>query len=74
MSNVRCWSKEFLIEFLNIYKSFSCLWKSKLKDYSNKHLRNNAYDEMVNFCKPSFSEANREFIVKKIQSLRGSFR
>ncbi|CAI6377402.1 unnamed protein product [Macrosiphum euphorbiae] len=74
MSDVRCWSKEFLTDFLNIYKSFSCLWKSKSKDYSNKHLRNDAYDEMVNFCKPSFPEANREFVVKKIQSLRGSFR
>ncbi|CAI6371003.1 unnamed protein product [Macrosiphum euphorbiae] len=29
---------------------------------------------MVNFFKHSFPEANRQFVVKKIQSLRGSFR
>ncbi|KAJ8956003.1 hypothetical protein NQ318_006277 [Aromia moschata] len=51
-----------------------CLWKVKSKEYLNKNLKNEGYDKLVEFCKPIFSTANRDFVYKKIQSLRGAFR
>ncbi|KAL5246352.1 hypothetical protein ACI65C_013760, partial [Semiaphis heraclei] len=33
-----------------------------------------AYDELIKFCKKSIPEANKDFVIKKIQSFRGSFR
>jgi predicted house-cleaning noncanonical NTP pyrophosphatase (MazG superfamily) len=74
MSDSRYLSKEFIIEFLEKYRQFPCLWKIKSKDYTNKNLKNRAYDELLTVCKNINPEANRDFVVKKIQSFRGSFR
>jgi hypothetical protein len=74
MADSRCWNKEFLTEFINEYRLHPCLWKIKSKDYSNKYLKNEAYEKLVAFCKAIFPEADRAFVTKKIQSLRGSFR
>jgi hypothetical protein len=34
MSDAQNWPKEYLTEFINIYKSETCLWKIKSKEYS----------------------------------------
>lgn len=46
----------------------------KSKEYLNKNLKSAAYDELIDLCKTIHPEANRDFVVKKIQGLRGSFR
>lgn len=75
MTDIRSWSKEIVVDLLAMYHSFPCLWKIKSDDYKNKNLREDAYKKLVDFCKErGFTEANRDFVVKKIQSLRGSFR
>jgi len=74
MSDSRYLSKEFITEFLEKYREFPCLWKIKSKDYTNKNLKNRAYDELLKVCKSINPETNRDFVVKKIQSFRGSFR
>lgn len=28
--------KDFLVEFIELYRSYPCLWKVKSQDYSNK--------------------------------------
>lgn len=60
--------------FINIYKQHPCIWRIKSKEYVNNNLKNEAYDMLVTFCKLVFPNANRDFVSKKIQSLRGSFR
>jgi len=72
MSDTRYWSKEFTTTFLKKYREFPCLWKIKSKEYLNKNLT--AYDELIDLCKTIYPEANRDFVLKKIQGLRGSFR
>lgn len=67
-------TKDFISNFLEKYREFPCLWKIKSKDYTNKNLKNKAYDELVDLCKTVYPDANRDFVVKKIQSFRGSFR
>lgn len=75
MADIRTWSKELIIELLELYKSFPCLWKIKSEHYKNKNLKEEAYIKIIDFCKEKgFPDANRDFVVKKLQSLRGSFR
>lgn len=74
MSDTRYWSKEFTTTFIEKYREYPCLWKLKSKEYLNKNLKTAAYDNLVELCKPVYPEANRDFVVKKIQGLRGSFR
>ncbi|KAB0803060.1 hypothetical protein PPYR_00030 [Photinus pyralis] len=74
MADSRYWSKEIVANFIEIYKGHPCLWKVKSKDYTNKNLKNLAYDKLVDFCKTFNTEANRDYVIKKIQSFRGSFR
>ncbi|XP_047992816.1 uncharacterized protein LOC125231411 [Leguminivora glycinivorella] len=75
MADIRTWNKDLVLELLALYKSFPCLWKIKSEQYKNKNLKKEAYDKIVIFCKEKgFPDANRDFVVKKLQSLRGSFR
>lgn len=72
MADIRTWSKELIVELITLYKNFPCLWKIKSEDYKNKNLKDEAYKKIIDFCKEKgFSDANRDFVVKKIQSLRG---
>ncbi|KAG8270524.1 hypothetical protein J6590_084011 [Homalodisca vitripennis] len=43
-------------------------------DYANKHMRNDAYAELLEFCKEKYSTATKNFVLKKIHGLRCSFR
>lgn len=71
----RHFSRQFITDFINIYQAYPCLWQIKTKEYKTRHLRDDAYKQIIAFCRENgFPEANRDFVVKKIQSLRGSFR
>lgn len=74
MADTRYWSKELIRDFIEEYRLHPCLWKIKSKEYTNKNLKNQAYDKLVELCKTCNVEANRDYVIKKIQSLRGSFR
>lgn len=74
MGDSRYWSKEVITNFIELYKSYPCLWKIKSRDYTNRNLKNAAYNKLVEFCKSINPEANRDYVAKKIQSFRGSFR
>lgn len=66
--------RQFWEEFLNMYQLHTCLWNTKAKEYSDRNLRNEAYGELVNKCKEKFPNANKDFVVKKIHTMRCSFR
>lgn len=67
-------SRQLLEEFMVAYRHNQCLWKIKSKDYLNKDLKFEAYKQLVQICRKEHRTAGREFVVKKINSLRGSFR
>lgn len=67
-------SRSLLEEFIITYRNHPCLWKIKCKDYLNKDLKYEAYRKLEQICKKEHMHAGREFVVKKINSLRGSFR
>ncbi|KAG8265419.1 hypothetical protein J6590_095201, partial [Homalodisca vitripennis] len=66
--------KGFLEQFINIYYLHPCLWNTKSNDYANKHMRNDAYAELLEFCKEKYPTATKDFVLKKIHGLRCSFR
>ena len=68
------WSRDSVLKFIELYKSYECLWRIKSKEYSNRILKDKAYVEMVHFVKEIDSSANRETVTKKINALRTNFR
>ena len=68
------WCKENVIDFINLYRSHECLWMVKSKNYSNKHMREQAYDSLLQCVKKFEPAASRDSITKKINNLRTSFR
>lgn len=73
------WSKDSILHLSEIYHSYNsleCQWKIKSKEYSNKHLKENAYEyeRLVWFCQEFDQTANRDTVTKKINNLRSSFR
>ena len=66
--------KEFWEEFINIYKLHECLWNNKIEAYADRNMRNAAYNELVEKCKEKYPAANKDFVRKRIHSMRCSFR
>ncbi|XP_069835392.1 uncharacterized protein [Dendropsophus ebraccatus] len=70
----RASAHKFLKEFIDMYRSFPCLWNVKISDYSNKQKRLKAYDSMVNLCRSVCPSANIQFVKHKIANLRTVFK
>ncbi|XP_072279722.1 uncharacterized protein [Pyxicephalus adspersus] len=65
---------EFLKEFINMYRSYPCLWNIKFADYSNKQKRMKAYEQLVQLCRTVCPTANIQFVKHKIANLRTVFK
>ena len=63
------WSRDSVLKFIELYKSYECLWRIKSKEYSNKILKDKAYVEMVHFVKEIDSSANRETVTICLKAL-----
>lgn len=74
MAENRKMSDELLREFIELYKSQPCLWKTKSPDYLNKVKKHEAYSKLVDLIKPNFRDADKEFVIRKINTIRGCFR
>ena len=51
MSDLRNYSKQFMEEFIEEYRSLPCLRKIKSKEYTNRNLRNQAHKILINKIK-----------------------
>lgn len=63
-----------MIEFIELYKSHPCLWLIKSKEYSDRHLKTAAYDQLVEKLKEVDPQSNREAVAKKINCIRSCYR
>lgn len=63
-----------MIEFIELYKSFPCLWKVKSKQYSDRNAKSQAYEILIEKMQTVDKNANRETVVKKINSMRTTYR
>ncbi|XP_076753431.1 uncharacterized protein LOC143424924 [Xylocopa sonorina] len=68
------YSHDFLTEFIQLYRSFPCLWQVRSKGYKDRLLRNRAYDTLVQKLKEVNPLADREAVIRKINTLRTAFR
>jgi hypothetical protein len=57
--------RDFWEEFFIIYRLHPCLWNTKCKGYSDKHIRIEAYSQLVEKCKERFPSADKDFSLKK---------
>ncbi|KAJ8884689.1 hypothetical protein PR048_016547, partial [Dryococelus australis] len=73
MTDLRQCSREFLTVFIDLYKSFPCLWLVKSKSYSERDKKGKAYEALVQKYKEVDIAANREKITNKIISLRSVY-
>lgn len=74
MADLRQMNKEFLIEFIQVYRSLPSIWKVKSKEYSDRIKKNKAYEQLLTKLKEIDKIATVATVKKKIDSLRGSFR
>ncbi|CAK9802610.1 hypothetical protein ANTQUA_LOCUS3399 [Anthophora quadrimaculata] len=68
------YTHDFLTEFIHLYRSFPCLWQVSYKGYKDRLLRNRAYDALVQKLREVNPIADRETVIRKINTLRTAFR
>ncbi|KAG8176621.1 hypothetical protein JTE90_028603 [Oedothorax gibbosus] len=62
------------ISVIGLYKEHNCLWKTSHPDYHNKVKRNLALQSLVDLFKTEDPTATKDVDLKKLNSMRGSFR
>ncbi|RUS88474.1 hypothetical protein EGW08_003732, partial [Elysia chlorotica] len=68
------WTKDATIQFIEVYRSMECLWKIKSKEYSNKFLKEKAYEKLIEISKQFDPTTNKDSVCKKINNLRSAFK
>ncbi|CAK1600781.1 unnamed protein product [Parnassius mnemosyne] len=63
-----------LEEFIEIYKSESCLRRVKCKEYHDRDKRSTAYEKLITKLKESEPTATKDDVIKKITTLRSNVR
>ena len=66
--------KKYWCEFIELYKQHPCLWNVKSKEYSNRNIKNQAYEILVRKLKEKNESATRDTVTKKINNMRSSLR
>ncbi|XP_044268020.1 uncharacterized protein LOC123013520 [Tribolium madens] len=74
MTDLRQYTKVFLKEFIDLYKSHPALWQIKNKDYRNREKKAAAYEVLINKCREVEPDCDKDTVVKKINSLRTCYR
>ncbi|RZB40369.1 uncharacterized protein BDFB_005149 [Asbolus verrucosus] len=74
MTDLRQYTKKFLVEFIDLYKSHPTLWQIKNKEYRDKAKKAAAYELLVNKCREVEPDCDKDTVVKKINSLRTCYR
>ncbi|GLH07841.1 uncharacterized protein GBIM_13248 [Gryllus bimaculatus] len=61
-------------DFLEAYMSMPCLWQVRCPDYGNREKRDECYYKLAEMCRQIEPMANKEFVLKKINCYRTTFR
>lgn len=64
---------DFVNGLIELYHSHRCLWCMKEKAYSDKAKRNAALDDLLEFCRPYYTTATKDWLRKRLQNLRTVF-
>ncbi|XP_050067748.1 uncharacterized protein LOC126556530 [Anopheles maculipalpis] len=74
MADLRLFSRPFITELIELYKSFPCLWQVNAKEYTDRTKRKAAYDALVRKYREVDKSASKEEVKRKIYGLRSSYR
>ncbi|XP_049295608.1 uncharacterized protein LOC125770249 [Anopheles funestus] len=74
MADLRLFSRDFIAEFIEMYKQFPCLWNVNSKEYTDRMKRKLAYDALVMKYQEVHKTATKEEVKKKLYGLRSSYR
>ncbi|CAL4156976.1 unnamed protein product, partial [Meganyctiphanes norvegica] len=66
--------QQFWREFIELYREHPSLWKVKSEAYKNRNIKNACYAVLIEKMRIVDPKANRRAVVKKINSLRVTFR
>jgi hypothetical protein len=66
------WSKDFLLEFIELFGQEECLWKVKSKDYYNRSKKEASYGTLIGKVQEVESDATRDTVVKKKSTIRAA--
>jgi hypothetical protein len=58
-------SKDFLLEFIELFRQEACLWKVKSKDYYNRSKKDASYGTLIGKIQEVEPDATRDTVVKK---------
>jgi Alcohol dehydrogenase transcription factor Myb/SANT-like. len=64
---------DFVTEFIEIYRSFPCLWKKSNKDYHNTNKREKGYKALLVKFKEYEPGATKKSVLRKTSSLRSTY-
>ncbi|OAD61664.1 hypothetical protein WN48_07990 [Eufriesea mexicana] len=67
------WSKDFLLEFIELFRQQEVLWQIRNKNYHNKAKRERPYDTLVEKVKEIDPMADRYKVQKRIINIRTVF-
>jgi hypothetical protein len=60
------WSKEFVLEFIEEFRSHPFIWKVKSKEYQNREMKERAYSALTEKVKTVDPQVNKETVLKNI--------
>lgn len=66
--------KNFILEFVEVYRSLPALWNVKGKEYSNRNIKNEQYEILLAKYKEKYPEATKKEVAQKINTLRTGYR
>ena len=59
------WNKDFLLDFIRIYKEEECFWKVKSVSYPDKQKREKSYQRLLSKVREQNRDAQKDVIIKK---------
>lgn len=66
--------KKFILAFIEVYHGLPALWDVKSKDYTNRVRKSEQYEVLIEKYREKYPDADKQDVVKKINSLRTNFR
>lgn len=66
--------KNFILEFLEVYRSMPALLNVKSKEYSNRNIKNEQYEVLLTKYKENYPGATKKEMCQKINCLRTGYR
>lgn len=57
--------RQFIVEFIEVYRGLPALWDVKSKDYSNRDKKGEHYDVLIKKYREKYPDAEKQEVVKK---------